>query len=586
MMIQYGNTTNFVVSYDSSFTGGGQPDGASLAQGVLDYCEYDLVRLSMLFGNIQLPVSSLPIQINLVPGGGGASNNLVNIINCYCSTSTEPIALPGLVVAEAAEIFMNLQAKGWVAAWSNGEALSRVCAQILYPSRAWLWSTGNSWLNGENTSPNAARSNWVDNVWHTDQDYVSIGCGSLFLNFLADQLNKKWTDIIQAGAPTTNTLAETANILGVPNSWQMFSNLITAYLPPGTSLPSHPTEYGPQPTDDPYPFGPLTGPIPLLYTRHNVADDGTSHTGSLSDSPDIILKNNPVVNPQQTFSTAASVNSDTESDPDVLTGQPDYVYLRVWNRGSNAANVFATVYWSPPATLVTPNLWKLIGSSYYPDVPQGSVVEVSNPGITWPADQLPGAGHYCFVSTVGNSYAPAPNPSSFSTFDDFVNYIYANNNITWRNFNVVVPSPHPIPPIWGEFIPLSFLVTGAWDKQRAFTLETLAELPENSRMALQVPHWIGKGLNPSHVKLETFEDAVTDPKNPERLRIPLSQRGRQALGHIELPAGTAAISHMLVHIPTEQHLKEHKIVIRQLYKEKEVGRITWLFRPKRSHNKG
>jgi hypothetical protein len=44
---------------------------------------------------------------------------------------------------------MVTQGKGWIPGYNNGEALSRVCAQILYPHRAWLWSTGNSWLNGD-----------------------------------------------------------------------------------------------------------------------------------------------------------------------------------------------------------------------------------------------------------------------------------------------------------------------------------------------------------------------------------------------------------------------------------------------------
>src|SRR5271169_5620377 len=227
MMIEYGATSNFVVAYDSSFTGAaGQPNGPALAQGVLDYCEYDLVRLSMLFGNILPPPASLPIQINLVPGAGGASNNSVNVINCFCDLNTQPVGLPALVVAEEAEIFMTLQAKGWINNWSNGEALSRVSAQILYPSRSWLFSTGNAWLNGDPSSTTPARSDWVDNVEHTDQDIVSVGCGSLFLNYLAYQLNFTWPDIIGAGAPTTNTLAETAEILGLTNPWLNFSNLI------------------------------------------------------------------------------------------------------------------------------------------------------------------------------------------------------------------------------------------------------------------------------------------------------------------------------------------------------------------------
>jgi hypothetical protein len=32
MMIAYGSATNFVVSYDSSFTGGTQPNGPALAE--------------------------------------------------------------------------------------------------------------------------------------------------------------------------------------------------------------------------------------------------------------------------------------------------------------------------------------------------------------------------------------------------------------------------------------------------------------------------------------------------------------------------------------------------------------------------
>ena len=577
MMIKYGTTANFVVYYDSSFTGGpGEPSGPVLAQAVIDNCEYDLVRLSLLFGITLSAPANLPITINLQPGGGGANNNLVNTINCNCSVNTYLPGLPSLVVAEEAEIFMNAQAKGWIANWSNGEALSRASAQILYPSLAWLWSSAAQlWLN-------SARADWVDNVEQTDGDAVSVGCGSLFLNYLAYQLNFSWPDIIGAGAPTMNTLAETATILGVANAWLNFSNLITTYLPPGSFLPLEPTSFGqaPERTDDPYPLGPPPAVVPSLYMRHNLADDGTSHTGSLADSPDIIVKNNPVANPQATYSTAASIASDTESDPDVVTGQANYIYLRVWNRGADAANVFASVYWSPPATLVSPNLWTLIGSAYYPDVPPGSVVQVSNPGITWPSDQLPGTGHDCFVAAVGNADDPPPNPGSFATFNDFMNYIYANNNITWRNFNVVTPGPHRFPGHWGEFIPLPFLITGAWDKPHPFTLETQAELPEGSRMALQVPQWLGRGLKPAHTEFEELEDGDTDTDNIRRLRLPLHPHRTHHLGEIELPANTAAASHMLVHVPAERHVRPHKVVIRQLYQEREVGRISWLISPR------
>ena len=140
---------------------------------------------------------------------------------------------------------------------------------------------------------------------------------------------------------------------------------------------------------------------------------------------------------------------------------------------------------------------------------------------------------------------------------------------------------HPIKFPFGEFIPLRFLITGAWDEPHAFTLETHAELPEGSRMALQVPHWIGRGLVPVHPQLEEVEDSETTPEEGRRVHIPVAPRGRHALGRIELPVGTSAASHLLVHIPPESCAEPQKIVVRQLYREREVGRVTWLIMPGR-----
>ena len=175
------------------------------------------------------------------------------------------------------------------------------------------------------------------------------GCSTLFLNYLAYQLNFSWTDIVAAGAPT---LGQTAAALGLQNAFSDFAVLLARHFPPGTPVDL--------PDDNPFPL-----PDPSLYIRHNLADDGTSHTGPLSESPDIIVKNDMVANPQATYSTPASIGSDTESDPAVLDGQPNYIYLRVWNRGTDAANVTATAYWSPPATLVTPGMWNLIGTAQF-----------------------------------------------------------------------------------------------------------------------------------------------------------------------------------------------------------------------------
>jgi hypothetical protein len=558
MMVVRGQTTNFVVSYDDSLS-----NGIALADAVLATCEQDLATMSSLFGGIMPPAASLPFQINLVPGAGGGSHPgcASTNITCFISVNSDAIGVPLTMDAEMAEVFMAIQGQGVNCGFSNGEALSRVLPTVLYPKQRSRFMMGTSWLN----SANPSRPDWVTNTEQTDQDFVSIGCGTLFYNYLAYQLNFSWRDIIAAGAPT---LAQTAANLGVTNAFADFSALLAKYFPVNQTAFLQ--------DDDPFPFG-----RPSLYMRHNLQDDGTSQTGSLSDSPDIILKNNPVANPQATFSTPASINSDTESDANVFDNQDNYVYLRIWNRGLDATNVTATVYWSPPATLVAPNLWNLIGSAQFADVPSGNLVQVSSPGITWLAANIPLPGHYCFVATVGNDAEPAPNPSTFNSFNDFVDYIYAHDNITWRNFNVVAMGQHHIGGHFGGFIPLPFLIAGAGNQAYYFGFETVADLVKGSRLALQVPHWLGRGLEPTHTDCEEHEDPETDREERRRLRLNLHPRGSHNLGKVKLPAGTAVRSHLLVHIPEERRGQVHQVAIHQIYEGREVGRITWHLLPSR-----
>ena len=577
MIINLGQTPNFSVSYDNSITANAShPSGQALAQSVLDYCEYDYARLSAFFG-AAVPAQDLPISVTIAPGGGGASNNGANQITGYVGVNTgfiEPGLIEPLIVAELAEIFMAAQNNGWIAGWSNGEALSRVSGQVLYPENAWAFATGSSWFNpgSVNNLPD-----WVDNVEQTDQDYVSIGCGSLFLNYLAYQLNVTWPAICQAGAPSTHTLAETAGIVGAAGGFAGFKSLLQTNFPSG-NLYGAATPFD-QRLDDVYPLGQAPAQLPALYMRNNTSNDANNHGGPLSDSPDIILKNAPVANPQATFSTPQSIANADESDADVLAAQTNYLYLRVWNGGLAAAqNAFATVYYAPPATLVTPSMWTLIGTSYFPTVPTGSQIEVTSIGIPWPADQIPAPGHYCFVATVGCNYQPAPNPAqlnSFPTFQDYENFISNNPNVTWRNFNVVQGHMGHR----RDYVPLPFHLTGAWMEDVVFQFETIAALPKGSTLALLAPDWIGDGLKPANPDVTFHRDHKTDLTCTRRARIPLPASESHVLGEIKLPARTAAASHLLAQVPQELHDRPYDVVIRQLYRGREVGRITWRLVP-------
>ena len=97
------------------------------------------------------------------------------------------------------------------------------------------------------------------------------------------------------------------------------------------------------------------------------------------------------------------------------SGQNNYIYVRMRNRGgSNASNVTATIYWAPVATLITPDLWSLVGTVTLPNVPTGDILTVS-PSITWMESDIPATGHYCLVGIIGNSVDPAPNRAHLLT---------------------------------------------------------------------------------------------------------------------------------------------------------------------------
>ena len=584
MIVQLAQTAHFTVFYDDAIVANAShPSGQTLAQSVVDYCEYDYARLSALFG-IALPAQNLPISVTLVAStSGGAFNNGTNSItvNVYPGGGfIEPGLAEPIAAAELAEIFMAAQGKGWILNWSNGEALSRVSGQILYPENAWAFATGSGWYN---PATHANPADWIDNVEHTDQDGVSYGCGSLFLNYLAYQLNFTWPAIYGAGAPTTNTLAETAQNVGAAGGYAAFLSLLQTNFPTGNLW--GPTTPFDQKLDDVYPLGAPPAQIPALYMRNNVSDTASNHGGVLGDSPDIIMKNAQVANPQQTYSTPQSIANADESDADIIAGETNYLYLRVWNGGQAAAqNAFATVYFSPPATLVTPSMWTLIGTSYFPTVPSGSQVQVTSIGIPWPADQIPGPGHYCFVATGGCNYQPAPNPadlSNFATFQDYENFIANTFNVTWRNFNVVAAPMHQHRPPWGHLVALPFYLTGAWMEEVNFEFETLTHLPEGSTFAFQTADWIVRALAPAAKDVTIHRDLKTDLASTRRARVPLPASKAHVLGAINLPKRTAARSHLLAHIPPGKHDRPYDVAIRQLYRGREVGRVTWRLIPGR-----
>jgi serine protease len=312
-----------------------------------------------------------------------------------------------------------------------------------------------------------------------------------------------------------------------------------------------------------------------VYLRDYVGDTGAPHTGPVSASPDVILRPAAELNPQAAFGQGSGTENSTTLGNEAIAGQDNFLYVRVLNRGgAPAANVTATVYWSPVATLVTPDLWTLVGTTAIPTVPDGDQLTVSGP-VVWPAAQIPASGHYCFVGLVGSANDPAPLAADLQDWATFQRFIRENNNVTWRNFNVVSSAP----PAGGSappgFVALPFLAVGAPKVGALMQLDVHARLPKGSRLMVAAPEHLLDALRIPQGQ------RIRDRKAERRTaRVPLNPHGRSDLGHAFFTAGVRHRLELLVAIPERQRDREFDVVVRQLHEGAEVGRVTWrLSRP-------
>ena len=242
--------------------------------------------------------------------------------------------------------------------------------------------------------------------------------------------------------------------------------------------------------------------------------------------------------------------------------------MRVRNRGrSLARKVEATVYWSEVGTLITPDLWNLVGSTTIPEVRSGDVLTVSDP-IVWDKNEIPGLGHYCFVGIIGNAEDPAPNPADFLHWDKFCSFIRENNNVTWHNFDVVDNEPDP--EVDPEYVVLPFLAPGALDKTRQMQLEIGANLPKGARIWFEV--------RPNIIDGRHFKERGVDRKR-DRARLQARPHGSTRF-KVRFPARSKARSKLRVYIPEEKRGNEYEVFVRQLYRGEEIGRVTWHLVPK------
>lgn len=310
----------------------------------------------------------------------------------------------------------------------------------------------------------------------------------------------------------------------------------------------------------------VIGLAPDVYVRDHVGDKGDRHTGAVSASPDIILRPVAEPNPQAAFGQGSGTENSDTLGAEAIAGQNNSIYVRVRNRGgSDAANVRADVYWSPVASLITPDLWAPVGSVLIPNVPAGNVLTVSN-AITWLSADIPNSGHYCFVGLIGNALDPAPIPADLMDWSKFQDLIRDNNNVTWRNFNVIDNEPDAAADPF-DFSAMAFLAPGAPDRARWMRLEVDARLPVGSRALLEMPR----------AMYDELPERSTAEFDRERqvVRVPVNPHGLRSFGDMLFPARSRSKLRLLVQIPAEHRGNAHDVFVRQVFDGLEVGRVTW-----------
>lgn len=309
-----------------------------------------------------------------------------------------------------------------------------------------------------------------------------------------------------------------------------------------------------------------------VYLRDNLADTGNvPTTGDLSSSPDIIVRPVAVADPTASFGEGSGTENDSGLGYEVESGQDNFLYVRMQNRGAaDAQNVTARIFWSPPSTLVTPDLWTEIGVTAPVDVPQGDTLVVT-PALTWPSAEIPGTGHYCFVGILSHPTDPAPPTPPATDWNGFLGFISGQNNVAWRNFNVVdnLDDPNADP------YAAPFLMANAPGARRRFDFVIEQRLGRGVQAALEVPLAI---LKPFTAGVD-LNIEIDRKRKVAIIALPGSQR--LTAPRVLLPAQARLACRFILRGLPKFGRVGNSIAIAQRFEGREVGRVTWRFAKRR-----
>lgn len=243
----------------------------------------------------------------------------------------------------------------------------------------------------------------------------------------------------------------------------------------------------------------VSGSATDVWSQDNSADTGsTPGTGDMWKSDDIWVN-------QMT-------SGGSHQDPEF--GSTNYVHVKVRNAGPATAHaVHVRMYWADANIgLSWPADWHAIGTHAIPSLAAGTTAEAVLP---W---SPPGTGHFCLIARLVTAQDPMTTPEN----TDIDHNVRNNNNIAWKNVNVVDLLPLVITPDM-------FTIANSSRSDGVFRL-TLREVPKPrqaplldcTRIVLRLPEtlfrrWVaagrpGKGVRqlPDHYLQLTGSQAYLD----------------------------------------------------------------------------
>ena len=298
-----------------------------------------------------------------------------------------------------------------------------------------------------------------------------------------------------------------------------------------------------------------------LFIRDNLQDFGREPLigGGICMSPDIIIYNQDLLDPQAILGTTAAKNKDNLGEP-VEFGQDNFVYLRIQNRGTSNTSGSVKLYWSPPSTFPTPGSWNLLGEVTIPSMSPNEF-KVVGP-IIWDKNDIPAVGHYCFIGLVHSGSDPAPDPATITSLNAFHNFIRANNNATWKNFNV-------IDMFAGTTNSWEFHIQGwpgEWMKSD-FKID-LSELPNGAEVTFRILKRLAEGATPEGLTLTRETTRYKEYK--------VNSGNLSFLKNMDLKPSDDTVASLEFLLPDNITDGGYRIHVAQIVDGFEVGRITQL----------